>query len=116
MTDAARLADIVERIDRIERATAEGRDAFAASEVVQDAVIRNLEVIGEAAKAISARTRRQLLEVPWREMARFRDLAIHHYGQILSEEVWVIVSRDLPRIRRAVSRFIADRDVDPQRR
>jgi uncharacterized protein with HEPN domain len=110
MTDAARLADIVERIDRIQRATVQGREAFAASEVIQDAAVRNLEVIGEASKAISSRTRQRLSAVPWREMARFRDLAIHHYGLVLAEEVWVIVSRDLPRIRRALARFIADRD------
>jgi len=116
MTDSAGLADIVELIDRIERATAEGQDTFSASEVVQDAVIRNLEVIGEASKAISTRTRHQLPEIPWREMARLRDLATHHYGLVLSEEVWVIVSRDLPRIRRAVSRFIADRGAGPEGR
>jgi uncharacterized protein with HEPN domain len=116
MTDAARLADIVERIDRVQRATVEGREAFAASEVVQDAVVRNLEVIGEASKAISSRTRHQLSEVSWREMARFRGLAIHHYGLVLAEEVWVIVSRDLPRIRRALSRFIADRDAGSEGR
>jgi uncharacterized protein with HEPN domain len=116
MTDSAGLADIVERIDRIQRATAEGREAFTASEVIQDAVVRNLEVIGEAAKAISARTRHQLQAIPWREMARFRDLAIHHYGLVLSEEVWVIVSRDLLRIRRALSRYIATRDAGSEGR
>lgn len=109
MTDEARLADILERIDRIERATSGGREEFLASEVVQDAVIRNLEVLGEAAKAISPRTRRGLPQVPWREMARFRDLAIHHYGRLLAEEVWLIVHRDLARIRHEIA-------APPQRR
>lgn len=102
MTDAARLADILERIDRIVRATSEGREAFFSSEVIQDAVIRNLEVIGEAAKRVTPATRRRLPEVPWRDMARFRDLAIHLYGKVLADEVWVIVAKDLLPIRRAI--------------
>jgi len=104
VTDDARLADIVERIERILRATRGGAEEFQASEMIQDAVIRNLEVIGEAAKAITPRTRGRLPEVPWRDMARFRDLAIHQNGRILADEVWAIVIRDLPRIRRAISR------------
>ena len=104
MTDAARLADILERIDRIVRATAPGKEAFFGSEVIQDAVIRNLEVIGEAAKHVSPTTRRRLPEVPWREMSRFRDLAIHLCGRVLADEVWTIVEADLTPIRRAIQR------------
>ncbi len=103
MTDTARLSDILERIDRIARATQDGEVAFRNSEIIQDAVIRNLEVIGEATKSLSPRTRRQFPDVPWREMARFRDLAIHHYGKLVAEEIWRIVADDLPRIKRAVA-------------
>jgi uncharacterized protein with HEPN domain len=107
VTDESRIADVLERIDRIVRATAEGRDAFLESEVIQDAVIRNLEVIGEASKNVSPGTRRKLPTVPWREMARFRDVAIHHYGRILSDEVWAIVAKDLVEIRRALAKGAA---------
>jgi uncharacterized protein with HEPN domain len=109
LTDESRIADVLERVDRIARATVGGREAFLASEVIQDAVIRNLEVIGEAAKNVSPGTRRKLPSVPWIEMARFRDLAIHHYGRILSEEVWGIVSKDLIPIRRALAKGAAGR-------
>ncbi len=109
MSDAIRLADILERLDRIERATRGGKEEFLASEVIQDAVIRNLEVIGEAAKSITAATRRQSSDVPWKDMARFRDMAIHQYGRILGEEVWAIVAKDLPAIRRVLANVIATR-------
>lgn len=102
MTDASRLVDIQERIDRILRATTGGKQAFLDSEVIQDAVVRNLEVIGEAAKHVSPRARRQLPEVPWRAMSRFRDLAIHPCGNVLADEVWAIVERDLVPIRRSI--------------
>jgi uncharacterized protein with HEPN domain len=106
VSDAARLADILERIDRIRRATEAGERKFHDSEVIQDAVVRNLEVIGEAAKNVTASTRQRFRSVPWREMARFRDLAIHHYGSVLPEEVWRIVAKDLPRIRRSLAKVI----------
>jgi uncharacterized protein with HEPN domain len=115
MSDATRLAEILERIDRIERATSEGQQAFLASEVIQDAVIRNLEVIGEAAKRVSPRVRRRSPRVPWSEMSRFRDLAIHQYGRVLAEEVWAIVVKDLPTIRRAIALVTADEPTKPSR-
>jgi len=111
MSDASRLADMLERIDRIERATKEGKQFFFASEVIQDAVIRNLEVIGEAAKSVSLRTRRRFPRVPWSEMSRFQDLAIHHYGKVLSEEVWAIVETDLPTIRHLIAKVPAGRST-----
>jgi uncharacterized protein with HEPN domain len=104
VTDESRIADVLERVDRILRATVGGREAFRESDLIQDAVIRNLEVIGEAAKNVGPATRRRFPNVPWREMARFRDLAIHHYGRILSDEVWEIVAKDLIEIRRALAK------------
>lgn len=103
MSDAIRLADVLERLDRIRRATAGGETEFLASEVIQDAVIRNLEVIGEAAKSMASSTRRRFPRVPWADMSRFRDLAIHHYGRVLAEEVWQIVEKDLPALRESLS-------------
>jgi uncharacterized protein with HEPN domain len=103
VTDESRIADILERFDRIMRATTGGRQVFRESELIQDAVIRSLEVIGEAAKHVSPATRKKLPNVPWRAMARFRDLAIHHYARILPDEVWELVVRDLVPIRRSLA-------------
>ena len=61
------LTDIVEAIDRILRYTAPGRDAFFADRMVQDSVIRNLEILGEAAKAISETTRAAHTRTRWGE-------------------------------------------------
>jgi uncharacterized protein with HEPN domain len=102
MSDSPRLADILERIDRIERATVQGPVIFLESEVIQDAVIHNLVVIGEAAKALTAQSRAKYPSIPWREMARFKDLAVHHYGSVLAQEVWQVVVKDLPAIRIAL--------------
>lgn len=71
------LAHILECIDKIERVTTDGRDRFLGDAMVQDAVIRNLEIIGEAAKRVDDAYRADHPEVPWRELASLRDVLIH---------------------------------------
>jgi uncharacterized protein with HEPN domain len=73
------LAQILERIDRILEYTAEGKDAFFADGRTQDAVIRNFEVIGEAAKRIPGDYRENHPLIPWRALSGFRDVLIHQY-------------------------------------
>jgi uncharacterized protein with HEPN domain len=73
------LEDIVQAVDRILRYTAEGRDAFFADSRTQDAVIRNIEVIGEAVRSVSPTTRADHPEVPWKQIAGTRDRVIHGY-------------------------------------
>ena len=73
------LAHILECADRIERYLGQDREAFLRDTMVQDAVIRNFEVIGEAAKRIPEQFRVIHVAIPWRLMAGFRDVLIHDY-------------------------------------
>jgi uncharacterized protein with HEPN domain len=100
--DQLRLSDILERIDRIIAATAEGRSTFETSDVLQDAVIRNLEVIGEASAQLSATVRRAHPELPWRAIIGFRHLASHAYWKVDPSRIWVIVEM-LPKTRGQVA-------------
>lgn len=81
------LRDIVERIRRIEQFTEGGQGAFNQSLLIQDAVIRSFEVIGEAVKHLSPEIRQQYPEIPWRQIAGFRDVLTHDYGDVDVEEV-----------------------------
>jgi uncharacterized protein with HEPN domain len=72
----------------------------------QDAVVRNLEVLGEASKKISIHLCREQPNIPWQEMAGTRDRLIHHYFGINQEIVWQIVKHDLPDLRRYISALI----------
>jgi uncharacterized protein with HEPN domain len=100
------LAHILECVDKIERFTAEGRARFIRDPMVQDAVIRNLEVMGEAAKRIDGAFRADHPEVPWRELASLRDVLIHQYAGVDIERVWVVVERDLPRVREGIGPLV----------
>jgi uncharacterized protein with HEPN domain len=105
--DMARLADILDRMDRI-IANASSKDATARGDSwAIDAVVRNLEVIGEAARELSPTIRKAHPEIPWKAMIGFRVLATHVYWEIEPEKVWVIV-RELPVLRRRLSRVQGD--------
>ena len=104
------LAQILERIERILNYTAEGKEAFLADARTQDAVIRNFEVIGEAAKRIPEGYRQSHRAIPWRELAGFRDILIHQYEGISLAEVWQIVERDLEPLRQAIAAILPPLD------
>lgn len=97
--DGFYLSNILECIRQIELYVAEGENAFMANRMIQDAVIRNLEVIGEAVKQLSMALRQQNFDIPWRQMAGLRDILIHDYLRVDMDEVWAVVERDLPAIK-----------------
>ncbi|OHB37591.1 MAG: hypothetical protein A3C38_07275 [Planctomycetes bacterium RIFCSPHIGHO2_02_FULL_50_42] len=71
------------------------REEFLKDIQCQDAVIRRIEIIGEAARRVSVETR-ATLKLPWSEMVGMRNLMIHEYDDIDMTTVWVTVRRDLP--------------------
>ncbi len=93
------LHDILEAIRRIQMYTAEfAYEEFEEDYKTQDAVIRNLEIIGEAAKNIPSEFRDKHQEIPWKKMAGTRDRLIHHYFGVNLEIVWEIAEIELPSV------------------
>ncbi len=64
----------------------------------QDAVVRNLEIIGEATKNIFSDFKEKYPKLPWKELAGMRDRLIHHYFGVNYDIVWVIVKEELPAV------------------
>lgn len=90
------LNDIREAIQRISTYTADMTyDQFMEDIKTQDAVVRNLEVIGEAAKNLTANLRKTRPQLPWKDLMGMRDKMIHHYFGINYEIVWTIAKEEL---------------------
>ena len=95
--DVELVDDIREAIQRISSYLEDmSYEDFMDDAKTQDAVIRNIEIIGEAAKGISEHLRDQNAHIPWRNMARMRDRLIHHYFGVNLDVVWQVVSMELP--------------------
>jgi uncharacterized protein with HEPN domain len=110
--DTLLLIHIGEAIERILTYTREGRQDFIASSLKQDAVIRNFEIIGEAVNRLASETTEPLPEVPWRRLAGFRDILIHRYPEVRTEEVWQVVEDTLPDLRGKIITLLATRGVE----
>ena len=98
-SDREKLHDILEAIDRIERYAIQGRQAFEDSELIQSWFVQNLQVIGEAARSLSADTRSQNPEVQWSKIIGMRNVLTHNYFEIDLDIVWVAIVQDIPCLR-----------------
>jgi uncharacterized protein with HEPN domain len=82
------------------------RAAFFASPMIQDAVLRNLEVVGEAVKGLDDSSRSLAPDVPWRRIAGMRDVLIHHYFGVDLEVIWQVVEDEVPSLVVVTKRLI----------
>jgi uncharacterized protein with HEPN domain len=94
-SDRERLLDILEAVERIETQAERGRAAFTDDELAQTAVVRWVEIIGEAARGVSEELRQAHPEVPWRQMIAMRNVLIHGYFDIDVDLVWSVAQNDL---------------------
>jgi uncharacterized protein with HEPN domain len=96
--DAGRLEHIVTAIERVRRYASDGRATFLADPRTQDAVIRNLEIIGEAASRISGALQEAHPDLPWEQMRGLRNRLVHAYFDVDLGIVWDVVERELPEL------------------
>jgi uncharacterized protein with HEPN domain len=90
------IDDVLECIDKVREYTeGVGEEEFYENTQIQDAVIRRLEIVGEAVKNISVDFREQYPDIPWRKIAGMRDVLIHGYAGVNLLRVWRVVIDDL---------------------
>lgn len=92
-----RIEDILGALAKIERYTAGmSFDAFAADELTSDAVLRNIEIIGEAARHVPPAVQNRFPAIPWGKMQSMRNVVIHVYDEVSLTIVWDTIQVDLP--------------------
>jgi len=101
------LLHVLESIERIENFTKEvSRDKFFKSEIVQDAVLRRLGIIGEAVKNLPENFKKKHPKVEWKKIAGTRDILIHEYFGVDLDLTYKIVKKDIPELKKNISEIL----------
>jgi uncharacterized protein with HEPN domain len=106
--DKLYIYDIAECCKRIEQYISEiNEDEFQENYLVQDAVVRNIEIIGEAAKNLSEDIRKNNPQVEWRDIMRMRDKIAHQYFRVDLETVWRTAAEDIPKLKPEIQKILS---------
>jgi len=102
-TDELFIYDILECCGRIEEyLSGKSKETFIEDLMLQDAVVRNIEIIGEASKSLSAEFRQRVPGIEWSDIMRMRDKIVHHYFKLDLEVVWQTAIHDVPDLAHAI--------------
>ena len=103
--DRTLLAHILQCMDRIRNYTNGQRETFYGSHMVQDAVVRNLQILAESTQRLSEGLKTTEPAVPWGAIVGFRNILTHNYLGIDLNAVWSVVETDLPQLKSVIERM-----------
>ena len=107
-SDAVYLRHILDAISQIqEYVTGMSYESFMSTRLVQDGVIRQFEIIGEATKNLSEKLRDAYPDIPWKDIAGMRDKLIHQYFGVDKGAVWASINEDLPSLKSKIIEMIS---------
>jgi uncharacterized protein with HEPN domain len=106
----AYVQHVIDCIGRISEDSAPGRDVVLASRTLQDAIVRNLQVLCESTQRIDEPHKQRHPEINWTSIAGMRNVLVHDYFEVDFETVWDIVTRDLPPLEKAVRAMLTGLD------
>jgi uncharacterized protein with HEPN domain len=104
-SDRLYIDHMLESIGRVHGYVSDGEAAFKSSNLLQDAVVRNLQVMAESSQRLSEECRSRLLTVPWRAISGFRNILVHDYLGLDVDVIWKVIQEDLPPLEKALRSF-----------
>ena len=111
--DLLRLRHILVSIERIETVTKDiDLNIFTEDWKIQDIVIRNLEIVGEASRHITSDLKSKYPEVAWSEANALRNVLIHEYFGVSAKQIWLTVQGDIPLLKEQITQILADLSQD----
>lgn len=112
-SDTVYLHHILDAIEQIETYIAGiSYEQFLQERLIQDGVIRQLEIIGEASRNLSSQFRDQHPRIPWRQIIGLRNRVIHAYFDINLDIIWEVTQNDVPTLKNAMESFISENNED----
>jgi uncharacterized protein with HEPN domain len=96
----------LECIRRIEEDEADGLESFRTSHTLQDAVLRNLQVLAESSRRISIELKAKWPQVDWKRIAAFRNVLVHDYLGLDLDRIWEVTQRDIPELKKIVEKIL----------
>ena len=101
------LGHILEAIEKIKRFSKDmDRDEFLENDLVMDAIVRNIEIIGEATKNLPEEFKKENPEIPWKDIAGMRDRIVHFYFGLDFEVIWDTVQIDIPDLEKKIRKAL----------
>ncbi len=98
------IKHIIESIESIEKYTkGQTKENFPREKMMQDAVIRKIEIIGEAVKNLPSHFKKKYPKIAWRDIAGMRDILIHEYFGVNINVVWKTVQEDIPKLKKQIT-------------
>jgi Uncharacterized conserved protein len=105
--DRLRFLDMVTSIRMIEKYTSAGKQVFEGDELIQTWVVHHLQILGEAARGVSEESQANYPQIPWGKIIGFRNILVHHYFAVNTDEIWAVVQINLPPLKRELEKILA---------
>ncbi len=100
------VTSVIDCIDRINDYTEFDQFVFMNSPMVQDAVIRNLQILSESTQKLSESLKAEHPEIPWKAIAGFRNILVHNYLGLDLAQIWVVIANRLPQLRESLEKLL----------
>lgn len=104
--DRLRFLDMAESIKKIEKYTVSGKQVFEQDELIQIWILHYLQVLGEAARSVSEETQQKYPQIPWGKIIGFRNILVHHYFAVNTDEIWAVVQVNIPPLKKELEKIL----------
>ncbi len=113
LRDRNRLEHILQAIETLQKYAGKlSREELESDVLRYYGIVKNIEIIGEAANMLTVSFREQHSDVPWRDIAGMRNFLVHEYFRVDSDTVWAVIHSEIIELKEHVSRYLSETDWD----